>query len=428
MAAGTPRGDGELIAAVRSGGTDAYDLLYSRHRDAALVLARQLARAPADADDIVADAFTRVLGVLRRGGGPDELFRPYLLTAVRHTAYDHARGQRAEAATEQHELPDPGEPFADPAVASLERSLAARAFRSLPERWRAVLWYTEVEQGRPAEVAPLLGLTPNGLAALAYRAREGLRRAYLQMHLQSVPREECRPVTEKLGGYVRGGLSRRDAGLVREHLGGCAACRSAHAELTDVNATLRGSLAPVILGGAAAGYLSGLAAAGSRAARLPHAAYLRQARRHLEPLRPGRLRQPGRRTGAAIAGCLALAAWSALAGVIAAGPARPGSPSGNAGSPVRAGPPPAALRPSALPGPDGPRGPHGPVPPVFAPAGSTGSAGGPGSPGSTAPGPAPSGSAAPGPGPAPSPSRPAPAPSSSGVCLIVGPLDVCLVL
>lgn len=62
----------------------------------------------------------------------------------------------------------------DPAVADLERTMIARAFASLPERWQAVLWHTETEGARPAEVASLLGLTANGVAALAYRAREGL--------------------------------------------------------------------------------------------------------------------------------------------------------------------------------------------------------------------------------------------------------------
>lgn len=35
----------------------------------------------------------------------------------------------------------------------------------------------------PQDVAPILGLTSNGVAALAYRAREGLRTAWLQAHV-----------------------------------------------------------------------------------------------------------------------------------------------------------------------------------------------------------------------------------------------------
>ena len=89
--------------------------------------------------------------------------------------------------------------------------MIARAFASLPERWQAVLWHTEIEGARPADVAPLLGLTANGVAALAYRAREGLRQAYLQMR----PRPGRRRLPDLGRGQGLGGrLDRGPAGLV----------------------------------------------------------------------------------------------------------------------------------------------------------------------------------------------------------------------
>ena len=70
---------------------------------------------------------------------------------------------------------DPGVPFADPAVAGLERTMIADAFASLPERLADGAVAYRDRGARPAEVASLLGLTANGVAVLAYRAREGLR-------------------------------------------------------------------------------------------------------------------------------------------------------------------------------------------------------------------------------------------------------------
>jgi hypothetical protein len=35
--------------------------------------------------------------------------------------------------------------------------MIARAFAPLPERWRAVLWHTEIEGARPADVARCSG-------------------------------------------------------------------------------------------------------------------------------------------------------------------------------------------------------------------------------------------------------------------------------
>ncbi len=133
--------------------------------------------------------------------------------------------------------PVPGSvPFTDLAPAGPERSPAAAAFDLLPERWQAVLWHTEVEGRSPAEVAPLLGLTPNGVTALAYRAREGLRQAYLQVHLQDVTDDRCRAVVDRLG--ARSGLSKRERLQIEAHLDGCTRCRTMADELADVNAGL----------------------------------------------------------------------------------------------------------------------------------------------------------------------------------------------
>jgi DNA-directed RNA polymerase specialized sigma24 family protein len=212
---------------------------------------------------VVAETFAKILDLLHRGGGPDDAFRPYLLTAVRCAAYDRHRAERRQLVTGEMEAFDRGVPFADPAVADLERTMIARAFASLPERWQAVLWHTEIEGAGPADVAPFLGLTANSVAALAYRAREGLRQAYLQMHLSRAVRDECRPVAAKLGAYVRGGLAKRDAAVVGAHLDLCAECRRVFAELGDVNVALKGIVAPVVLGPAAVAYLASAAGKGS---------------------------------------------------------------------------------------------------------------------------------------------------------------------
>jgi RNA polymerase sigma factor (sigma-70 family) len=243
-----PPGDAELIIASRAGDAAAYAVLYERHSPSAYALARHLMRGATETDDVVSEAFTRVLDVLRRGGGPRDAFRPYLLTTVRRAAFDRFRTEQRQVSVADLERYDPGEPFIDPAVAGLERRIMARAYFSLPERWQAVLWHTAVEGAQPAEVAEMLGVTPNGAAALAYRAREALRQAYLQMHITNVPRQECRAASGKLGGFVRGKLSKRDATAVAAHLDECADCSAVYAELADVNGALREIIGPIIAG------------------------------------------------------------------------------------------------------------------------------------------------------------------------------------
>lgn len=240
-----PPGDADLIAEVRAGDSSAYGLLYRRHAQSAQALARQLTGSPAEADDLVAEAFVKTLTALRGGGGPDGSFRAYLLTTLRNTRYDRIRREHRVELSGDMTRHDPGVPWEDSAVAGLESSLAAQAFITLPERWRTVLWHTEVEQESPAEVAPLLGLTPNGVAALAYRAREALRRAYLQEHLahrSKDPRraQEAHPATvDRLGAWARGGLSPRQGARVDAHLATCTRCRAMAAEVEEVNGALR---------------------------------------------------------------------------------------------------------------------------------------------------------------------------------------------
>jgi RNA polymerase sigma factor (sigma-70 family) len=266
--------DAELITSVRNGSIDAYGPLYERHVNAAYNLARQLSRSRAEADDLVSEAFSKVLDTLRTGHGPDSAFRAYLLTALRHVAYDKTRRDRrlelAEDVTEVSgvDTEKVSVPFRDTAVAGLERSMAARAFAKLPERWQAVLWHTEIEGQSPAEVAPLLGLTANGVSALAYRAREGLRQAYLQVHLAETTAERCRATVDKLGAWTRGGLSKRETTQVETHLDECSRCRALAAELADVNGALRLIIAPLVLGAGTAGYLAltGNAVAGTAVA------------------------------------------------------------------------------------------------------------------------------------------------------------------
>jgi RNA polymerase sigma factor (sigma-70 family) len=253
--------DAELISAVRGGDVSAYGDLFARHREAATRLARQLV-STSDADDLVSEAFAKVLNVLLAGGGPDVAFRAYLLTAVRRLHVDKIRATNRAMPTDDLTPYDQGEPFNDTVLAGFEGGAAARAYASLPERWQLVLWHLEVEGQKPAEVAPLLGMTPNSVSALAYRAREGLRQAYLQMHSADISDADCQWVHDRLGAYVRKGLSRRDAAKVEEHLRTCRKCTALFLELSEVNSSMAGVIGPIVLGTATMGYLGAAAPVG----------------------------------------------------------------------------------------------------------------------------------------------------------------------
>lgn len=267
--------DAELIVRARQGDSGAFATLYERHVESARSLARAFSRSATDADDLVSDAFAKVLAAMQRDAGPDVAFRPYLLACVRNCAYDRTRRDRKVVLTDEVPEAIGAHTPEDPMVLDFERGTAAQAFASLPERWRMVLWHSEVEGMEPAEIAPLLGLTPNAVAALAYRARDGLRQAFLQAQLREDATGECRYANERFGAKLRDRLDAKEQQRVDDHLDGCERCRTAYAELLESNSSLRTVIAPIILGAGAAGYLAhlttkgGVSAAGA-AIRRPH--------------------------------------------------------------------------------------------------------------------------------------------------------------
>ena len=245
--------DAELIESARSGDTSAFAELWRRHYRPAARVARQFTSI--DADDLVSEAYARIFQRVLAGGGPTGAFRPYLYTTIRNLASTWGAASRDIQVDMIEDFEDARIPE-DPAAWALDRTLTARAFRGLPERWQTVLWYTEVEGMDPHEVAPIMGITANSVAALSYRAREGLRKAWLQAHISdSTASGECRWTMAHIGDHTRNALSVRDAERMSDHLEGCAKCTIVSEEIEEVGSHLAFVMLPLLLGGIAGGTL-----------------------------------------------------------------------------------------------------------------------------------------------------------------------------
>ncbi|MER8042444.1 sigma-70 family RNA polymerase sigma factor [Streptomyces sp. NPDC094032] len=265
-----PPADAELVQLMRDGDDSAYEELFRRHSDAVRRYARTCCRDAHTADDLTAEVFARTLQAVRGGAGPEQAVRAYLLTTVRRVAAGWTKTQKREHLVEDFAVfaaeASRGSEVSDQDTVDLgadvlamheaEQSMAMQAFRSLPERWQAVLWHTTVEEESPSEVAPLFGLTANATAVLASRAREGLKQAYLQAHVsQSLTAGgDCARYADRLGAFARGGLRMRAERGLRKHLDECAKCRLAAGELAHVNAGIPAILPIAVIGWFAAGY------------------------------------------------------------------------------------------------------------------------------------------------------------------------------
>ena len=96
--------DAEIITAVRSGDSAAFGALYERHLTAARSVARQYTNSAADAEDAVADAFSRVFSAVQAGGGPDVAFRAYLFTVIRRVALSRVESGRRAVLTDDLQM------------------------------------------------------------------------------------------------------------------------------------------------------------------------------------------------------------------------------------------------------------------------------------------------------------------------------------
>jgi RNA polymerase sigma factor (sigma-70 family) len=216
---------------------DALAELYAEHAPAARRAALGLVR-PDDADDVVSESFTRILGAVRSGRAAPERFRPYLMATVRHeAARTHRDGARLTVVAD----PDPPAAGAadEPVLDADEASRVREAYATLPPRWQAVLRATEVDGRSARELAEEFGTTPDGVAQLAARARDRLRRAYLAAHAP------CKPHADALAARARGQLGPRRSRTLDAHLAGCGRCRSASGDLAAINSRLGVIIGPV---------------------------------------------------------------------------------------------------------------------------------------------------------------------------------------
>src|SRR5438552_1621010 len=156
------------------------------HLDAAYRFARWLSRSPADADDVVQEAYLRAFRGFDRLRGSD--VKAWLLTIVRNChASAHRQQQRRAAVALPGEDDEPAgsalpAPGPDPESASIgadEQRTLERLIAALPDEHREVLLLREMEEMSYREIAAVTGLPIGTVMSRLARARAGLRGRWL---------------------------------------------------------------------------------------------------------------------------------------------------------------------------------------------------------------------------------------------------------
>lgn len=224
--------------------------LCRRHVPVAWRTAMAITSDPAEASEAVSRALTEVLTAAGEEASMASSLRPQLLAATREVAVSSLR----RAPQPRH---GPTE-----ATAGADIELAGRvagAFRSLPERWRSVLWLVEVERIPAPEAARIIGVDPPEVATLTSRAWAGLRELSLADQRPepaepapsspysppALQRGACRPIEDRIAGYFSGALNAPQRAEVDAHLCACPSCQAHLAQLQELATTLRQVVVPL---------------------------------------------------------------------------------------------------------------------------------------------------------------------------------------
>ncbi len=169
--------DSELLEGIRSGDREALERLHALYWSPLVQFARRIVDARADPQDVVQEAFIRLWTHRERWEERGSL-RSLLYTLTRNAALDelrrHRRGERALQETEPPPAPPAPE---DDAVAADLRQAALAAVARLPPQRREVFRLAREEGLTYAEIAEVLGLSPQTVANHMSLALTDLRRA-----------------------------------------------------------------------------------------------------------------------------------------------------------------------------------------------------------------------------------------------------------
>jgi len=242
--------DSDLIKRTRDGDKDAYEALWTRHSAAGLALASRLSSH--DAEDLVVEAYMKVLQAIRSGHGPQDTFRSYLFAAIRSASATHHK-QLSGVVLGLEEVGLAASPVEEQAVSDADSERIGRVFAAMKPRSRQVLWLSQVEGLPTDEIGVRLGLTHTNVTTTVSRAKDEFASLWIQdhVHVMGVGQgTEDAYVLRHTGVYLAGSARPAVQARVEAHLADCEQCAAVVDEARDLAGMFRSGLAPAVLGAA----------------------------------------------------------------------------------------------------------------------------------------------------------------------------------
>jgi RNA polymerase sigma factor (sigma-70 family) len=230
-AAATEVADDQLVAAVREGSEEAYEVLYRRYRPRIVAYVRGMVSDHARAEDIAQEAFMSALHGLR-SSSQEISFRPWMYEIAKNACIDHLRRARrgTEVSIDSDDFSPREEGRISQSVSGTDAEVARRkeleslqmAFGDLPQSQHQILVMRELEGLSYDRIGSRLGLSRGAVESQLFRARRTLRDGFDDIDTG----ERClrmRVTMEAAADGLRTGM--RERRRLTTHLRDCANCR-----------------------------------------------------------------------------------------------------------------------------------------------------------------------------------------------------------
>lgn len=174
-----PSDEAVLLAAARRYDAQALATIYDTYSEELYRYAYRLLGDAARAEDLIGETFSRFLGALERGGGPQTHLRAYLYRTTHNIAVDQLRRSNKEVVEDVVEAraEQTARNLESVVEHKLEQEQAITLMRQLTDDQRQVILLKFFQGMDNAETAETMEKTVGAVKALQHRALETLRRA-----------------------------------------------------------------------------------------------------------------------------------------------------------------------------------------------------------------------------------------------------------
>jgi RNA polymerase sigma factor (sigma-70 family) len=204
--------DEKLIALIRRGRDDAFEVLVERYRARLVAFCRNMLRSPEDAEDVFQEVLVNAYRAIHADSRPIAA-KPWLYRIARNRCLNELRRNSADA-VESMDVFEAGGPTAGETVERREHlAEVVTDVKRLPEQQRAALMLREMEGLPYQQIADVLETTVPSVKSLLVRARMGLAEAAEARSMSCTDAEQ---------GVVSPDEARRRAG--RRHVRYCGRC------------------------------------------------------------------------------------------------------------------------------------------------------------------------------------------------------------